>query len=63
MNWVFIGGVALFSTQGGGGGYTFVDIQENFRFEEKGKLPINSESVNMLKNLPSDHLISSSSVG
>ena len=36
----------------GGGGYNFLHIQENFRFEEKGKVPTNSQSIDMPQTLP-----------
>ena len=41
----------------GGGGNTFLDIQDNFRFEEKGQQPTNSMGINMLENpMHSPHL-------
>ena len=34
----------------GGGGNNFLDIQANFRFEQKGHQPTNSKGMNMLEN-------------
>ena len=36
----------------GDGGYNFAHIRENFRFEEEGKVPTNSKTIDMPQNLP-----------
>ena len=44
----------------GGGGNNFLDIQANFRFEQKGQQPTNSKGINMLENpMHSPHLFQS----
>ena len=38
------------NTRQGDGGNNFLDIQANFRYEEKGDQPTNSKGINMLEN-------------
>ena len=47
------------------GGNNFLELQANFRFEQKGQQPTNSKGINMLENpMHSPHLfLSLSSVG
>ena len=42
--------VALCHDSQGDGGNNFLDIHQNFRYEEKGDQPTNSKGINMLEN-------------